>query len=294
VVPFRNSTAKRDAGDIVADKVAAALAANGTYEVFNRNDLKARMDERDLQIAFSDDANAAAQAFRKVGKVQAILVGNVTTYSSNSQRQQRQDPTYYTDAKGNRRQGAPRRYTYTQNFGDVSVAVTLIRVSDGSPIHATPAASRNCRCEGEAPALSEQACLEGACNAVIAQLLEEFAVVPKQITVDPKQAFTTASDFYDAKFTYSDSFRAGDPQMLVVLALPTAADRNNFRVTIVREGARQDLFEQDLIWSGKNSSIRIPVKPADLAAKGGGPGWYVAKLYSGPQPVLTQRFQIRQ
>ena len=67
VTPFRCASGQEEAGNVLADKLAAALVANGTYRVFNRNELKTILDERDLQIAFGQDSEAAAKQFQKLG-----------------------------------------------------------------------------------------------------------------------------------------------------------------------------------------------------------------------------------
>lgn len=100
VVPFRNQTDWRGAGDILGDKLASALMANGAYTVFNRNDLKTVLDEQDIARALSGDPAAVAAKLRNPKEVQAILTGTVTTYAATSNSQNRQDPVYATNAQG--------------------------------------------------------------------------------------------------------------------------------------------------------------------------------------------------
>jgi hypothetical protein len=88
--------------------------------------------------------------------------------------------------------------------------------------------------------------------------------------------------------------------MLVVVSLPPSADRNRFRITIVRKDARQDLASTEFVWSnsqvtgtGKSAARSFEFSPRDIAAKGGGAGDYVVKFYSGPEPVMLREFKIR-
>ena len=293
VLPFRNQSGVQGAGEIISDRLAAALSANGTYKVYNRNDLKSLMDERDLQLAVSENPAAAAGKFKKLGgvDVQAVLMGSVTNYSATTQSQQRQEPQYWYDNKGNRQFQGYRVYTWTRNEGNVAVTATLYKVS-GETIHSATPAPAQSFAEGS-PAQSDAfACRTDACLKMTGALLGEFAVVRRIIKVDPEKAFRTASELYDNQWTWADKFRAGEESMFVVLTLPAECDRNRFRISIVRKDERRELASQDLVWSKQYGGFGYKFSPKAIAEKGGGPGDYVAKFYSGPEPVMTTSFRI--
>jgi len=294
VVPFRNQTGVRDAGNNVADRLAAAMAANGTYTIFNRNDLKAVMDERDVQIAFGSDTDAAAAKFRKLGNVQAILIGAVNTYAATSNSQRKQDPIYsYHPQTGARYVSGYKRYVWTRNEANVAVTASLIRVSDGKTIYSTMSpATGNAWAEGSPPKYDVYACLNTATNYAVGQLLEHFAVVRKEIKVEIDKALRTASELYDDKWTYQDTFKDTDEKMYVVVTLPAVCDRNRFKITIIRKGEREDLVVQQITWTKDYSGYGYVFIPKEIAAKGGGPGDYEIKFYSGPEPVLRRTFRI--
>ena len=297
VVPFRNLTPNRFAGEIVSDHLCSALMQNGTYvHVYNRSHLKTLMDERDLKLALSDDSAAAASSLRKVASVQAVLVGSVTTYAVSTHTEIMKFPQYAKDAYGNTYVAGYTEIPMTTNEGDVAATAALIRVSDGSTIYAmpVPAQAKVTSQNGK----SMQACLADATSQAVWQLLSSFAVVRREITVNPDKDFRLASEIYDNKWTYKDSFAASDDRMFVVLRLPVNCDRNRFRVTIIREGERHDLAEQDIVWSKDFGDEKSPGRgfefsPRQIAAKGGGPGKYVVKFYSGPEPVMLRNFTIR-
>ncbi len=294
VVPFRNRSALKNAGHLIADKVANALMANRTYKVFNRNDLKPLMDANDLKIALGGDSAAAAAKFKQLTDVQAILVGAVTTYSATSQSQRRQEPRYYRDRRGNRRFGGYSVYTFTRNEANVSVTAALIRVSDGTTIHATASPARSMiYSHGSPPKHDPYACAEAAANRVISRLVATFAVVRRTIKVDPSKALRTATERYDAKWTASNEFPASADRMFVVLALPACCDRNRFRLAVVRKGDRADLATRNIQWTSKYAEFGYAFSPRDIAAKGGGPGLYEVKFYAGPEPVLRHAFRIK-
>lgn len=72
-----------------------------------------------------------------------------------------------------------------------------------------------------------------------------------------------------------------------------ACDRNPFKLTIVRKDQRTDLAVQNFRWSKEHHSFGYLFNPSEIAAKGGGPGDYEVKFYSGPEPVLRRTFRIR-
>lgn len=293
VVPFRNRSGAANAGDIISDKLAAALSGTGAYKVFNRNDLKSLMDESDLRIALSEDAAAAVTKFRKFSDVQALLTGTVTTYAATSNRQNKRDPIYGLDRRGNTVIRGYRSYVHTRNEANVSVTSVLIRVSDGTTIYSTaqPAWAR-ISSQGSPPRKDIYACAEQATDHVVAQLLEHFAPVRKQIKINPSKALRTATELYDNEWTFAKVFSAEDEKMYVVVALPPCCDRNAFRLTIVKKDRREDLAAQDIIWSNKHTGFGYLFSPKQIAAKAG-PGQYEVKFYSGPKPVLKREFTIK-
>jgi len=294
IAPFRNQTQWRGANEIIADQVAAGLMANGAYKVFNRNDLKTVMDESDLNIALGADPVAAAGQLKKLTEVQAILVGTVTTYAATTNSQQKRDPVYSYDRKGKAYVSGYRTYVQTRNEANVTVTANLIRVSDGSTIYATPEpVSANSWAEGSPPKKDTNACASEAASLVARNLVATFAPTRREIKVDEAKALRTASELYDNKWTYQDTFKPTDEKMFVVVALPASCDRNRFRITIVRKDERQDLVTQDITWDKKHGGFGYLFNPKDIAAKGGGAGEYEVKFYSGPEPIMRRKFKIR-
>ena len=81
--------------------------------------------------------------------------------------------------------------------------------------------------------------------------------------------------------------------MFVVVRLPGLCDRNRFKIVIVRNGQREVLAEQEIIWTSKYNSFGYLFNPKQIAEKGGGAGEYLIKFYSGPEPVMTRKFSVR-
>jgi len=294
VTPFRNQTGVQDAGNIISDKLATRLMANGTYKVYNRNDHRVLSDERDLQLDLGQNPDKVEAMFQKLGDVQAILTGVVSTYSATSRNEPRQEPIYQYNAYTKQMYVAGyRQYVHTRNEANVVATAALLR-RDGTTIYASPyPAQAQIPAEGSPPDKDVFALAAEASDMVSLQLLEQFAVVQKQIKVDPKKALRTASELFENKWTYADSFPATAQQMYVVLELPASCDRNKFALKIVRKDQREYLAEQEIVWDGKYGSYGYLFNPAQIAAKGGGAGTYTVKFFSGPEPVITRDFQIR-
>ena len=294
VAPFRNQTSWGGAGESISDKVATVLAANGAYRVYNRNDLKTVMDESDLRMALGGDGAGDTSQLKKLTQVQAVLVGTVTTYAATTNTQPHRDPVYAVDARGNTYVSGYRSYVITRNEANVSVTASLIRVSDGTTLYATPQpAWARVWAQGPQPAKDPHACAAEAASGVVAQLVETFAPVRKEVKMNPGKALRTASELYDNEWTYEDDFKPTDEKMYVVLALPPSCDRNRFRLAIVRKDQRQVLAEKDITWSKKYKGFGYEFSPKQIAEAGGGPGEFEVKFYSGSEPIMRRKFRIR-
>lgn len=298
VVPFRNATSSQGAGEAISEQLARAMMANGTYEVATQSDVAAMSDQADLMLyAQGADAAETAEKFATLQKVQAILVGTVTTYSATTQRQHVRKPIYQYNKRTKQRYIAGyEEYDQVRNEGNVAVTAALIRVPGGETIHATPgplgathfSQSGN---GGSPPERDRYGCLAGAAQETVADLVQEFAVTRQQIEVSPKD-FRTAQELYEGQWDYSDKFAADDEEAYLVLTLPACCDRNRFRLTIVRKDEREYLHERDFTWDAQYGHYGYRFSPKEIAAAGGGPGRYVAKFYSSQEPILEHTFTI--
>jgi len=299
VAPFRNATGRPAAGRVISGKVAAALAANATYEVLTRSDLAMPTDAAGPPAAA--DTAALAELLRKRRRAQAILTGTVTQYASAQKSDWRQRPVYQHDRKGRRRLSHYVGYTHVRNEATVDATARLIRVSDGTAIHATaPHAARAAVAseargdEGLPPELDLDECLASAADKCVAKLLESFAVVRKQISV-PRDALRTAAELRDGKWRGGKKFHLTDEKMIVVVNFPAECDRNRFRIVIARRDTGQEAASRNFTWLrhwASRTGKGFVFSPRRVAEGGGGPGRYVARLYSGREAVLEAKFEI--
>ncbi len=293
VTPFRNQTRVRSAGNVISDKLAGLLAANKTYAVYNRNHHAVLSDERDLQLDLGEDPQKIEAMFQKLGDVQAILTGAVSIYHSTTRTETKQRPVYaynrYTK-KSYISHYVP--YEHTRYDVTVEVSAVLLR-RDGTTIHSTPGPFRAHRyAEGDPPRKDPYALLGEATDAVTWRLLEEFAVIRRQIKLDPTKALRTASELFENKWTYTDRFAPDSDKMYVVVTLPRSCDRNRFEIRIVQKDQREYLATEKIVWDGRYNSPGYVFSPRTIAEKGGGRGVYTIKFFSGPEPVFTRDFRI--
>ncbi|MDP6545212.1 MAG: CsgG/HfaB family protein [Phycisphaerae bacterium] len=300
VTPFRNKTRIRNIGVQVTSDLATRLSANGSYTVYDRMLLKAYLNEQDLQRAFSTDQDAAASAMVKIGKVQAILTGVVTTCHWPRTRMEVKVRTrQFVNSLGVKYTRPVKYYVYT-NEAELKANASLLRITPNGPqvIHSHPVRGY-AKSKGETPKYSREACMSIARAQVVQKLLEQFAVIRKLIPVSPSKAFFTATDQpYAGKWPKSKKFSVSSGQKIIlVLMLPPQCDRNTFKITVSRKKGRTELAAFDVRWTKAMSAApagkQFVLNPADLATKGGGPGDYVIRLFSGqPKPVIEHKIKI--
>ena len=297
VVPFRNRTNVRGAGQVISDQLADALRFNGTYENVHRSsDLQVLLDEADRQALLTGkDANRVIERFKKRGEVQAILIGQVNTFSATSQSQRKKDPIpAYNQYTNTWYVAGYKEYVWSRHESNVSVTARLIAM-DGTTLYSMPTpATGHAWAEGSPPKYDPYACRTAATRQAVSRMLWHFAIIKTEIKVDPKKVLQTATRFYDGEWKTTDKFRTTDEKGIIVLSLPPEADRNVFKLTVVRKGTEEDLITQKVTWTSKWSAYGHgwAFSPKDTAEKGGGPGTYTVKFYSGPKPVIRRDFTI--
>jgi len=300
VTPFRNKTPIRNIGMQVTSDLATRMSANGSYTVYDRTLLKAYLNEHDLQRAFSSDQDAAASAMVKIGKVQAILTGAVTTCNWPRTRVQVKVITQKFFNPNGTSYTRPVKHYIQINEAELKANASLLRITPNGPkvIHSCPVRGYM-KSTGTTPKYSREACMSIARAQVTQRLLEQFAVIRKFIQVSPSKAFfTVTGQPYAGKWPKSKKFSiASGQKIILVLMLPPQCDRNTFKITVSRKKGRTDLAAFDVRWTKAMSAApagkQFILNPADLAAKGGGPGNYVLRLFSGqPKPALEHKIKI--
>ncbi len=296
VIPF--DAANKQQGEAFADELANTLRANGTYTVFNPAEVKGMLKVQDLQIAFGSDKAAMEAQLRKIESldVQAVMFGRVTNDQTKSEKYTKMEPIYDWDPY-------TKQYVYkgdrpvvmTRNESTVTATASLLRAKDSRQIHATASCGWKQTEDAQVPSKTAAECHAICVSQTVAQLVREFAVTRQVVKVNPNEAFkiVASEKCYDGKWEERKSFSSEDKCMYVVLSLPVQADRNKFRITITREGGREDLATQELVWSRQFPDVGKAVM-FDLSQVARGKGNYTVKLYTmlDAKPALAKTFAL--
>ena len=303
VVPFETSaTHERWIGRAVADRLAAALAASGSYPIVRSPAL--------AETPQPQGATPPGQA--------AVLAGEILHYEvlTTEHVQYVHDyPYYYGHPYYYRRGGHYRRgygypyygypyygypgyaYTTTQTNAFIVVAAELQLTDTGQVLHATlPAVSAQAICD-DGSLRRGRSCQDLAIDRAVWQLLAEFAVTEHEIRVDPNKALRIVSSRDEkGEWRDEDSFSTDDTELTVAIALPYEAHRNTFDVSVVRKGTDQPLAAQTLTWDrgAPFGDMTLTFSPAAIAAAGGGPGKYVLRFYANGEEVMSRGFKIEE
>jgi len=301
VAPFGNDSPYPGAGKIFAEQLAQALRGNRTYEVLAGREL--------AELRQQSPPGGGAQtlpAGGKLARVQAILTGTVVRCRHRSGFGVR--PSFGFSLgygyRGGRRRGSYfgglgwaswpvyHGYIYAWDKADLAVTAELIRVSDEAMLYRTPVPVRgSADSKGDPPGADSCEVVRQAAAVAAHRLVGQLAVVRRQVKVHPGEALRVASRREGRKWRFTDDFKPDDDEMHVVVALPPAADRNEFRLTIVRKGSREVLAETQFTWSARQDCQSFRFSPKDLAERGGR-GDYQARLHTAGALILTRKFEI--
>jgi len=313
VAPFRSDALGGPAGTIFADKLAAALKANATYRIVRPADLPAPTGAtRPAGEAPDESVRRLLAKLHARGGVQAVIIGSMEAFRAASYNRYylvpRGYPRYYYDYHphyGAYRYPYYRRGWYSYDYyydyeyyvvnkATVGVWAAIVRVSDGQTIHATPSLiATTLQDSGYPPEQRALQLLDRAADNVVAELLEAFAIVRKQIKVDPGKALRTAGGLTGGGWRYTDDFGARDKTIFVVVRLPRQADRNEFTVMITPKDSDDVLAESRFVWDRAKRLEALEFSLRDVAEAGGGPGRYAVKFYSQGELVMKRDFRIR-
>jgi hypothetical protein len=297
VTVFANATPRERAGEFMADRLAAALKANGTYEVLGPRELKARLAEAKVPLPPEADLQDALAALRRLGGIQAVITGTVKGFSADRGSYYEVDDVYgpgfgwgyWPHWRYYGSYGVVRQYSYTYAY--VSVAAELIRVSDGKTIHSMPAPlAARLRSRSGADRTGDEMLAETA-DAVAYGLVEEFAVVPKTLKIPKGETLRTARPRGDGELKFTNDFRPDEEQMVVVLHLPAEADRNTFRLAITPKKTEEVLAEETFTWSAEDAARSFTFSPRKLAEAAKREDFEV-RLYVGDELALKRGFEI--
>ncbi len=305
VVPGRPATpeAARDA-HYLADQLTNLLRQNGSFEVLSRSELAEITAEQDLsKLADAIDEGTALPAGR-IKAAQALVVPRITRYELIRDQQSERVPRYRLDRKGRvilDRKGKPIIDGYDtvityRHAAEVEGSVRVVDAATSKVLtsHASPPlVARKVR-RNRPPSETPEQLAADAVRELATSFYVNIAPVQIEVKVD-KDMLIVATDYFDGR--YEEAKRISPRRedfMVVVRDLPVECQRNAFRIAVAPEEGRQNLFEEEFVWTAgvgpEGLVFRVPVAPlaATQAQK------FVAKLYSAgdPEPKLERSFEL--
>ena len=297
VATFANATLRAEAGEFLAQRLADALEANGTYNVIGPKELKAKFAEAKIALAPDADIQAVVAGVRACGGAQAVITGTVKGFSADrGSHVEIGDGFGPAFGSGSWRHGhyygsrtAVRQYSYAYSY--VSAIAGMVRVADGKTLHATPRTLVARFRSSEGSERTSDEILTRAADAVAFALVREFAVTPWKIKVSRRKTLRTARADTDDALDFTNDFRTDDEKIIVVLRLPAEADRNAFSLVVTAKDSDKPLAEETFTWSADDEHRTFTFTPKKLAEAAEGHDFEV-RLLLGDRQVMDRSFEI--
>jgi hypothetical protein len=302
VLEFNNDSLQDRAGEVFARQVAAALRANGTYDVLGPAALRAKAAGAGVQLPDEAPIEEIAARLRTVGGVDAILVGTVESYHAQTSSWVDFEPHwgywgYHGWGRRHRwgvRTGwawpyAQRRY---RTEARVVADAVLVRVADAETIAATrgPVSAQLTSDEYDGAFAGDV--LAAAARRTVDRIVASVAVVPRKIKVKNDETLRVARPDATGVPVETDRFDSDETELLLVVRLPAAADRNRFTVSIHRRGEDEPIVAERFVWSAAERVRTFLFSPHRLAAVGGTKK-YEARLAGTGTEAVKRKFEIR-
>ncbi len=291
---------------LLTDRLTTLLTQNGTFTVLSRSDLQDVMTEQDLSLLADAVDQGTALPQGKIKIAQAVITATITDYHLISEKEKRTIPRYALDKRGRRllsRRGRPIKVgedvVWIYKHG--AAVEGSIRVSDAATgevlfSHTARIQPKSKKGRNRPPSMSP----EDIARVAVAELAVDFykRVAPVRMEVDfDKDMLIVATDYYDGRYEKTKKLPRTLPEFLLVIReLEPECERNNFRVTITAKEGRQNLFEEEFVWSGnlgpEGQSYVVPMGALTQT----GSDEFVAKLYSvgNPEPVIKRKFKLEE
>jgi hypothetical protein len=305
VLPGRASSPQGvHAAGVLADRLTTHLAQNGAFTVLSRTELKDVFAEQDLSRLADAVDEGTALPDDKIKIAQALVAAKITDYKLIADKERQTIPRYAVDRRGYPlRDRAGRRIVVGEDTvwiykhgAEVEASVRVIDAATGKILlsHTARVAPKPRTARDRPPSKTPEDMAEVAVQELAVEFYKVIAPTRTQVKLKGDM-LTIATDYFDGRYeTVKKLPRALAEFLLVVRELPESCERNQFRVAIAAEEGRENLFEQEFVWSGsagpEGVSFRVPTATLTKA----GAEKFVAKIYSGrdPQPILTRSFSL--
>jgi curli biogenesis system outer membrane secretion channel CsgG len=294
VLPLANETLRAPAGRFCAQKLAAALADNGAYEVVGPRQVAALLKARGVALdALADDA-AIAKAVGELPDIDAFITGKVTTFAAASYAYRWSDRGYgYAHYTYGPDWYYPIQF-YARNEAVVAAQARLVRVADAEVLTATRGEARaTVFSQGDPPHLTPDECSAKAAEKVADQLVRRFAPVRRTVRVSPDQALRTARGKDGGRWAFTDTFDAERDTVHVLLSLPPEADLNRFAIELSREGDSRVLARREFVWTARDAVREFTFDPRELLGGREEAELTITFVGEDGRPVFSREITVR-
>ncbi len=290
---FENRTRSRGVAARISDTISTYLTNNGTYEVYDRQRLKGKiLAEQDMALTDLFDPKKAI-ATGKLISAQVLIYGACNRYEVTT----RNETRYNNQAvMGYNAQGVyvirgwrKVPYQWTRHDAIVECHVLVVDAVTGRQIAAVQKPT-TFWASGSPPNYTAADCLRRAEQAQANMIYQALAITRQEIKLKG-DVLRTATALYDNKWDWQRRIPADDKEFFVVVDLPSAADKNRFKLSIVPKGSRTVAAKKDFAWPGRSARYGLGFDAAKITAAHG-LGKYTAKVYSGNEPFATYEFEI--
>jgi len=302
VMPFDSTARHRGAGRLLAQHLAAALTANGSYAVIGPDRLRGMLGAEKLdELVRASDADVA-RALASTGKIDAFITGAALAYDAHAAAYLvPDDPPGYWHGRHSyrsRRRHGPYYYgpVYATEYvtsARVMVTAAMVRARDAAVLATTPVpVGCEVSLSGYSPRSAGRA-LDRSAIRVMEHLVGRFAIVPVEVRVKPGEDFRITTGRPGHGGREAKEFATADKQMAVIVHLPPEADRNEFRLAITpKDTPGRVLAARTFTWARTDGVRVFDFDPSRLAAEAG-PGEYRVRFLTRGKEVMHRDVRIR-
>ncbi|MCX6357772.1 MAG: hypothetical protein NT045_07880, partial [Candidatus Aureabacteria bacterium] len=266
VVPFRNESKIPDAGQVMADKIAALLVQRAPYRVLAPEDLPQAAKELLKEGPVTADS---AAKFAAAAGADAVLTGTVLRYRSDRFHEVR----FYGTPSGFD-EGDHAAYYYDEIPEDwfkidaaVETSVELLDGTRGDQLWSDTRMGTSFS-YGSPPPLDEDAVLDHAADASARKLL--LGLVPHQERVRvPRGSLVICADYLDHPLDIRTAFTPADRTLYLVVDLDRTFTGKEIALTIEKAGTASPVSEDRFTWDESSDTRVFKKEIAGLVAKEG-------------------------
>jgi hypothetical protein len=292
VLAFADAPNAPKSGESISDMLAAMLAGNEQWEIYNRQQLAQILKDKNAPLADTSDPLRVGRA----AMMDAIIVGHVNQYGVKKRTETIDEPVpnIVMGLEGIQDASGYHYITsdYTRLDAGVSVSINLVSVATGKVLWWDTQAGSSYDI-GAPPKASPDRVLQDAVRPAVDALYGNLVPHPIDAKV-PDGSIYTSKDFVAGKATdRSATFAADDPRMYVVLALPQDFHKTALQVQVSKKGNPAVLKQFEHTWDAtKDTAFGFELSPKQLVGQAG-PGTYEACYFISGAEIRKIQFTIR-